>query len=535
MYTYRRAAASACLLFALVGCAHNPAVRPLNSDVANTIQTIDVKIGIPHQELHAEFERSNGGSAAAAGCGAIPGIGLLLAGVCGGVAGAVEASVNSARAKAADETVRPLKDEIVDVNFNQIVTDSLNASLQSVPGMQPTSMTVTNTVNDGAYEEIYRASTANGVMFVNVDYYLTPDFSTLEMAVNAHIFPRSASARKAAKLSPELPSKDVQGSDRANPQEKLLASTNAAYRTVIFYDVKLPRKAETQAEYVAAWKTDGARKLRAGIADGTHQIAQLLAEDLQRRFGDTARPALSKVEIGKGLTADVIAENENGKLLRYTNGTLHYRADAAILDHLKTPESTRTVSTPSFAPQKTAVSAPNREVRVAELPKELRPTATPAPAEAVSVSSADQPTYAAPQKEAVITPAPQKIMVSAPNREVGVAELPKELHPTPPPAPVETVSVTSPYQSTYVAPQKDAVIAPAPKESAQTNIAKVEFKLGISSSTVERMAKQNGCESTKGAGLISNSGPVEQYRVNCQDGTAYLAKCELRQCSPMQE
>jgi hypothetical protein len=563
MYTYRRTAASACLLFALVGCAHNPVVRPLNNDVANAIQPIDIKIGIPHQELHAEIERSKGGQVAAASCGAIPGIGLLLAAACGGAAGAVDASVNSARAKAADETVRPLKDEIVDVNFNQIMTDSLNTSLQSVPGMQPTSMTVTNTVTADAYEEIYRASAANGVMFVNVDYYLTPDFSTLEMTVNANIFPRSAAARKAAKLSPELPSKDGNGSDRTNQQEKLLASTNSAYHTVIFYDVKLPRKAETQAEYVAAWKTDGARKLRAGIADGIQQISRLLAEDLRRRFGDAERPALSKVEIGKGPMADVIAENENGKLLRFTNGTLHYHADAAILDHLKTLESTATISTPSFAPQKTVVSAPNSEVRVAELPKQLRPTATPAPAEAVSVASADQPTYAAPQKEEVVTPAPQesaqinvtnhlktpeatgavstpsialqKTVLPALDSEVRAAELSKELRPTPPPAPVETVSATSPNQSTYVAPQNDAVIAPTPKESAQTNIAKVEFKLGISSSTVERMAKQSGCESTKGAGLISNAGPVEQYRVSCQNGTAYLAKCELRQCSPMQE
>ncbi|HXA46872.1 MAG TPA: hypothetical protein VNW52_04525 [Burkholderiaceae bacterium] len=526
MYTYRQAAASACVLFALVGCAHSPVVRPLNNDVANAIQTIDIKIGVPHQELHAEFERSNGGAAAAAGCGAIPGIGLLLAAACGGAAGAVDATINTARAKAADETVRPLKDEIVDVNFNQIVTDSLKESLKSVPGMQPTSMTVTNTVNDGVYEEIYRASTANGVMFVNVDYYLTADFSTLEMAVNAHIFPRSAAARKAAKLSAELPTKDVQGSDRASPQEKQLASSNAAYHSLIFYDIKLPRKAETKAEYVEAWKTDGARKLRTSIADGTHQIARLLAEDLLRRFGDTERPALSKVDNGKGLMVDVIAENENGKLLRYANGTLHYRADAAIFDHLKTLESTATVSTPSFAPQKTVMSAPTVVAKAEPIPVAVVPATTDtnaSPPLIVKRIVAEQP---APTNDAETNastrPTPATYTYSAPANSVNTPSYVQTESPPPVVVAVAEPMQTSTPAITYNKP---------PVSNAQP----VGFKLGQSSGTVEKMGRQNGCDSQQGAGLIGDIGPIETYRMSCTNGAVYMARCELRQCTQMQE
>ncbi|UGQ45161.1 hypothetical protein [Massilia endophytica] len=66
-----------------------------------------------------------------------------------------------------------------------------------------------------------------------------------------------------------------------------------------------------------------------------------------------------------------------------------------------------------------------------------------------------------------------------------------------------------------------------------TDIQKVEFKPGVSSATVERLAKQAGCEGGLGAGLMTAPGPVEVYRMACSDGRVFLARCELRQCRPM--
>jgi hypothetical protein len=70
---------------------------------------------------------------------------------------------------------------------------------------------------------------------------------------------------------------------------------------------------------------------------------------------------------------------------------------------------------------------------------------------------------------------------------------------------------------------------PAP-ESMTTKIERVPFELGVSSVTVERMAKQNSCQSAKGAGLLHKKGPVEVYRVMCEDGREIKARCEMRQC-----
>lgn len=64
-------------------------------------------------------------------------------------------------------------------------------------------------------------------------------------------------------------------------------------------------------------------------------------------------------------------------------------------------------------------------------------------------------------------------------------------------------------------------------------VQKVEFKSGISSATVERLAKRSGCNGGSGAGLVTQKGPVEVYRMRCDNGTTFVAQCELRQCRPM--
>lgn len=72
----------------------------------------------------------------------------------------------------------------------------------------------------------------------------------------------------------------------------------------------------------------------------------------------------------------------------------------------------------------------------------------------------------------------------------------------------------------------------APRNDDAT-VQKIEFQTGASSITVERLATQHGCTGGRGAGLITDKGPVEVYRMSCDNGAVFLAKCELRQCRPM--
>ena len=92
-------------------------------------------------------------------------------------------------------------------------------------------------------------------------------------------------------------------------------------------------------------------------------------------------------------------------------------------------------------------------------------------------------------------------------------------------APAPQKSASNVYQPTTPAVAKE--------DSTPAVIQTVEFKLGVSSNTVEKLGKQEGCISTKGAALITTIGPKEVYRMTCQDGEIFMATCELRQCTPM--
>jgi hypothetical protein len=72
-----------------------------------------------------------------------------------------------------------------------------------------------------------------------------------------------------------------------------------------------------------------------------------------------------------------------------------------------------------------------------------------------------------------------------------------------------------------------------PVDADGTPIQKLPFRLGVSSNTVEKLARQQACMGGQGAALVTEPGPVEVYRMQCDNGKVFMARCEMRQCRPM--
>jgi len=318
MFAIRSAVIPVLASFVFAGCTHLPPTQPVKPEMLGALQPVEVKVGITQPELYAAFVRSNAAAGGAAACGAVPGLGILLAAACGGAMGAVDASINATRAKAAEESVRPLKDELVEVNFDQLMRESVTQSLQSVPRMQLADVAVTKTVTTEAYEKTFKASTSNAVMFINLDYHLSSDFSTLEVSARGLIYARGAEARKAAKLPAAL---------SATPSEPALALQNSSYRSTIIYTAKHPAASDDAAKNIDAWKADNARLLKVALLDGIAQSTALLAADLQSKHPVYA-PATANVDTPTGMKANLVSQRNTGKLLRYPNGSLYF--DAAL-------------------------------------------------------------------------------------------------------------------------------------------------------------------------------------------------------------
>jgi hypothetical protein len=85
-------------------------------------------------------------------------------------------------------------------------------------------------------------------------------------------------------------------------------------------------------------------------------------------------------------------------------------------------------------------------------------------------------------------------------------------------------------------PQPALAARAAPGQLVDANgvpIERVPFRAGVSSATVEKLARQHACTGGQGAGLVTEAGPVEVYRMQCENGKVFLARCELRQCRKM--
>jgi hypothetical protein len=74
--------------------------------------------------------------------------------------------------------------------------------------------------------------------------------------------------------------------------------------------------------------------------------------------------------------------------------------------------------------------------------------------------------------------------------------------------------------------------APQLVDAGGAPIERVPYRVGVSSVTVEQLARQHACTG-QGAGLVTAPGPVEVYRLQCSDGKVFMARCELRQCRKM--
>jgi len=75
-----------------------------------------------------------------------------------------------------------------------------------------------------------------------------------------------------------------------------------------------------------------------------------------------------------------------------------------------------------------------------------------------------------------------------------------------------------------------AVAAEPTTDASGQPIERIPFRAGVSTVTVENLFKQQGCVGGTGAGLTTPAGPIEVYRMVCEDKRVLMARCEMRQC-----
>lgn len=152
----------------------------------------------------------------------------------------------------------------------------------------------------------------------------------------------------------------------------------------------------------------------------------------------------------------------------------------------------------------------------------VKPKATWVPAPGSSATAIRVPAPSA-SPTVIRVPAPSAsstvIQVPAPAASATVIQVPADS---------KVRVVTAPVASavTMYVPPPASVMVQGERPSGE----RMPFRAGVSTVTVEKMAQSVGCVGGQGAGLMTPQGPVEVYRMVCESGQMYMARCELRQC-----
>jgi len=180
------------------------AARPL-------IKSVDGKIHMPQSEMSVDIHVSTAGANAGMAAAAVPGIGVLLAGVAGGAGAAVDAKVNAERQKTADVAITPVRDKLVGYDYSDVIHRKLTAELKNIDWLNVTDIELDRNTALAAdiLEANYAQSTADAYMSVNLDYAISADLNHITIDAATQIFPKTAELN-AYKHTPEQKNKSLE-------------------------------------------------------------------------------------------------------------------------------------------------------------------------------------------------------------------------------------------------------------------------------------------------------------------------------------
>jgi len=244
------------LLF-LAACTTLPPTQPLSANARDEIGSTEVSVPIRQSEIYVFVPDSQ---IAAAGGG-----GLLLA--------LIDAGVNSVRTSKAEAAVKPLRDSVVDFDFDAMMRDDLKEALSQLNWMHVDTVKVTKAVTPQSADQEILTSRDEAVLLTSVDYQLSNDASTLRVSLTAALYPNSDRLRALRPGKGSAPS----------------ALENALYRNAFSVQQEAPSPTEDRDHNIAQWSADHGAALRSALKSSAADLAKRLKADLDAQAaGPTA-------------------------------------------------------------------------------------------------------------------------------------------------------------------------------------------------------------------------------------------------------
>jgi hypothetical protein len=231
-----------------------PSQVALTQAARDNIASTEIVAPVKQSEIYVFVPASNVSAAAGGG---------LLAAL-------VDAGIDAARTHSAEEAVKPLRDVVVDYNFDETLRSDLQTAVSEIAWIHLDSTRVIKDIQPAAIDGAISGSKDAAVLVATTDYHLSNDGSELSVTLFANMFPNS-DALKAARTGHA-------GKTVSDP-------ANAVYRNNFTYTAKVPGTPGDRAANIAAWSANNGEPLRKALNDGAGELSRQLANDLAKTAG----------------------------------------------------------------------------------------------------------------------------------------------------------------------------------------------------------------------------------------------------------
>ncbi|QUD90044.1 hypothetical protein [Phenylobacterium montanum] len=289
-------AAALSSVLALGACATvTPQHVPIGAKAQAAIPSTEIVAPIKQSEIYVYVPPANANAGAGFGL-----VGVL-------VAVSVAATVDSVRQGHAEEAVKPLRNAILDFNFDDTFRAELKRSVSQVGWMHVDDARIMKDVLPANIDGAITGSKDGAVLIVVTDYHLSTDGAQLYVVTNAALYPNSDAlkALQAGKAETGL---------KSDP-------ANALYRNAFMYQARVPGASGDRNANIAGWSANGGEAMRKALKEAAVRIADLVQADLQDQETGKTGPAAND-----GSDGQIIANEEAGQLVRHGDGTLVYTA-----------------------------------------------------------------------------------------------------------------------------------------------------------------------------------------------------------------
>ncbi|HEY8949984.1 MAG TPA: hypothetical protein VIM56_13955 [Rhizomicrobium sp.] len=285
----------------LSACASTPHDY-LSADTRTKIVSTEVVVPIHQNEIYVYVPPSQVSASAGA-----------QAGLVGALVGAIiDASVDSIRTGKAETAVKPLRDAMVDYNFDSTMQGDMKNALAPVSWMGVDDVRVSKQITSRGVDGEIFGSKDGAILVADTNYSLSNDGDVLTVATWAALIPNNDALRA------------------IKPQKKKgsrVDAANALYHNSFAYEVKLQNASPDRDKNIAIWSADHGALTRAALTAGAREVAVMLAADIQR-LGDEGKAANAETATVDGQDGIVIATESTGKTVRFKDGSVKFAANA---------------------------------------------------------------------------------------------------------------------------------------------------------------------------------------------------------------